>query len=270
MPQNAKDIKSSNKRILAVGSGGSGKTSAFLTLPGKKLLFIFDPSALESVQGQDVDYEIYLPANLDMTANPLKSALKKSTSNLSREELEPKGYVDFQDDFETMQKDGTFDQYDVIGLDSMTTFQDAAMDRLQWLDNRLGTWPRQDDWTAVMSVMRNAIRTITSIPNKTIYITAHSQFKQDETTSKMMNEINLVGGLKVKLPLLFSDIWQFSAETKGEETQFRIQTKPDRYSPYVRCSTQGLKLYEDVTIPKDGWENPEQHGLGKLLANHKE
>ncbi len=147
---------------------------------------------------------------------------------------------------------------------------DAAMDRLQWLDNRLGTWPRQDDWTSVMSVMRNAMRTITSIKNKTIYITAHSQYKQDETTSKMMNEINMVGSLKVKLPLLFSDIWQFNAETKGTDTQFRIQTKPDRYSPYVRCSTQGLDLYEDVTIPKDGWENPEQHGLGKLLKTHKE
>src|SRR3990167_6767223 len=75
-----------NHKILMLGDTGSGKTTQFLTLPGKKYMYIFDPNALLSLRGHDVDYDEYMPATVGMAAGSLakgkgdKSAATRSDS----------------------------------------------------------------------------------------------------------------------------------------------------------------------------------------------
>jgi hypothetical protein len=160
-----------------------------------------------------------------------------------------------------------FKDYDVIAFDSMTTFSDLVMDRILWLNGRFGKWPEQGDWTATMNTITNVLRTVTNIPNATIYVTAHTEFKQDEASGRMRNVLSLIGRLRNKLPLLFSEIWQFSADTDTDgKTHFFIQTAPDRTCPYLRSTIQGLELFEDVTIPRNKWNTPTGEGVGRILS----
>lgn len=258
---NAKDHKAQAKKILAVGNAGGGKTAAFCTLPGKKFIYIFDPSALETLQGQDVDYEIFLPDELNMSA----TALKAGVADRPARQKEPKAYREFEQDFEKKLESGFFNDYDVIGFDSMTTFSDALMDRILWLNKRLGKHPEMADWTATMNSIVNVLRTLTSIQGKVIYVTAHLDMAKDEVTGKIQNQLNLIGKLKSKLPLLFSDVWLFYADQDREKkTRFYIQTQQDRYNPFLRCSIRNCETVEDVTI--GDWGKPEEFGVGKLLA----
>ena len=59
---NAKDSHAKvAHKILILGKTGSGKTTQFLTLPGKKFIYLFDPNAILTLQdGSD----------LVITANP--------------------------------------------------------------------------------------------------------------------------------------------------------------------------------------------------------
>ena len=256
----AKEIPHGNEKILAVGPGGAGKTAGFLTLPGRKFIYLFDPSATATLRGHDVDYELFTPDILNLNAVTLKAGVADTKTRPQ----EPTTYVDWETDFEAKLREGFFDDYDVIGLDSMTTFSDIVMDRIMYLNGRFGKWPEQADWTATMNTIKNALRTLTSISGKTIYVTAHIEFKQEENSGRMMNVLSLIGRLRNSLPLLFSEIWQFFGDTddKGKQ-RYYIRTASDRHSPYIRSTLRGLLPVEDVTI--ENWEHPERYGLGALI-----
>ncbi len=63
---NAKDANVLNRNILAVGLGGSGKTAQIPTFEGKTFAYFFDAHALDTVQGFDIEYEQFLPDDLDI------------------------------------------------------------------------------------------------------------------------------------------------------------------------------------------------------------
>ena len=153
-----------------------------------------------------------------------------------------------------------FNSYDVIAVDSLTSLSKAVMDTVLWLNNRMGQQPAMDDWAAQLNTIENTVRKITSLP-KMVYITAHDYLIQDELTKKIVNELSLTGQLKVRIPMLFSDIFKFQCD--GEK--YQVLTRPDRYNIKVRRSIQELEPEVDVTIP-DIYEDATKHGLGSMLA----
>lgn len=261
---NAKDFKSGFEKILAVGETGGGKTAGFKTLPGKKYGFIFDPNALNTLKGTDMEYETFFPDLLDINAITLKAATRDTHIRAP----EPQAYLDFETVFSSKLLSGELGDYDAILFDSMTTFSDLVMDRILYLNGRFGKWPEQADWTATMNTIANVLRTLVNI-NATVYVTAHTEFKQDEQTGRMRNIMSLIGRLRNKIPLLFSEVWQFSADTDSSgNTAWFVQTAPDRNCPYLRSTIQGLELFEDITIPSDKWNNPTGEGVAKILSRN--
>ena len=259
---NAKDFQGGTEKFLVIGQTGSGKTTLFTTLPGKKFMYIFDPNALNSIQGQDIDYELFTPDVLDLKAK----SLKKNVEDRATERLEPTTYVSWEQDFEWRIKSGFFNDYDALGFDSLTTFSDIVMDRIQFLNGRFGRQPEQDDWAAQINTIKKVIRAATSLPLN-FFATAHKDLKQDQLTKKVEYQIVLPGQLRVKLPLLFSEIYNCDVvmNDKGK-SEYRIQTKPDRYHPVARC-TLGLDQFADVTVPRGSKDNS-QYGIGKILREH--
>src|SRR5258708_37765572 len=118
MPNNARDVTANEPRkFLLLGDTGSGKTTQFLTLPGKKYAHLFDPNALPSLKGYDVDYDEYLPTPVSAAATSLKKEIpgdKKGTTTSAV-------YQRFESEFDERLKSGFFDPYDWIGFDSATT-----------------------------------------------------------------------------------------------------------------------------------------------------
>jgi len=258
---NARDYKRRSEKFLLVGPTGSGKTSQFMTLPGKKFLYIFDPNALNTIKGQDIDYELFTPDILNMNIHSLSKGVKdrKGTPD------EPTTYPDWELDFEKKIRDGFFDKYAALGFDSFTTFADIVMDRVQYLNGRLGKQPEQADWAAQISTIANVIRTATSL-DLIFFATAHEELKQDEYTKKVVSQIVLPGKLRIKLPLLFSEIYHTEAEPPGADTEgkanYWIQTVTDRQKTLARCT---LNLPPRVNVTIEDRAHPEKYGLGKIL-----
>ncbi len=256
---NAQDAPPTVVTILNVGSTGSGKTNGFLTLPGKKFMYIFDPNALATLRGHDVEYELFIPEQLDLDAVTLASAKRDKISKPP----EPISYIEFEKHLEKSIENGFFDQFDAIGLDSITTFQEVVRDRILWLNGRFGEHPTIADNVATVNTAIRVFRTLLS-PNKTIYVTGHIDYKQEEVSQKMINVMYFLGGLRKRLPILFSEVWlSYGDSDKKGNMHYYVRTRQDRYNPYLRCSSRFIDTVEDVTVD---WNEPlEGQGIGGLL-----
>jgi len=255
--------------FLFVGSPGSGKSTLFHTIPGRGFAYIFDPNSLASLEGLDLEYEMFSPDMLDINVHPLGSkdrAGKVIKPDRVVKAAPPQAYVEWEADFEARLRDGFFKQFDWLGLDSFTTFSDAVMDRVTFLNGRFGKQPEQDDYGAQMMTIQNVARTITA--NTRMFVaTAHEEVKQDEKTKIIRADPWLTGKLKVRLPLLFSNIYR----CVSDRGQYFIQTTPDNMHKYMRSAIKGLPDEIEVTIPYDAQKkcliNPTSHGVGKLLRD---
>ena len=261
--QNAKDVVKDDlgkPKILLVGSTGGGKTSQFLTLPGKTFVYAFDPSTLSTLRGHDIDYQIFMPTRINLATQ----SLSKGKGDPVRPSDAADVYLNWELDFEEKAKEGFFDKYDNICFDSFTTFSDMVMDRILKINGRPGQFPQQDDWPAQMQTISNCVRTF-AFMNKVLVFTAHDEFKQDKVSSRMQNVIMLTGRLRVKMPLLFSEILHCDCASDATEIKYQVQTRPDRMNPTIRCTLRDLDMFQDVTI-KD-WKRPKDYGLGKILKD---
>ena len=69
---NAKDYTDlATPKFLVLGKTGAGKTAGFLTIPGKKFIYCFDPNSILTLRGHDVDFEEFLPDDLSMKVTSL-------------------------------------------------------------------------------------------------------------------------------------------------------------------------------------------------------
>lgn len=262
---NAKDAMGvATHKFFVLGDTGSGKTSQFLTLPGKKFAYLFDANAILSLRGHDVDYEEFLPDRLNLSVKSLSKAKGGDSTTSHMNEV----YLEWERDFDERISDGFFDEYDAICLDSATTLLDLIMDRILTINGRAGSWPNQDDYGPQMVTFTNIVRTLAAL-GKTIYMTGHLEMKQDQLTQRIFRTPILTGKLKGKIPLLFSDVMIAEAENDGRgNIGYKLQTVPDRMTTCVRTSFKPpLEPFEDVTLDFD--KPLEEQGIGYLLSLEK-
>ena len=183
--QSAKDYKDVGNSLLVIGYSGSGKTQGLTTIKGRKFAYVFDPNALQTLKGFDVDYVEFLPERIDLDAVTLKKEQRDTYSKA----LEPRTYVEFEADIEDRIEEGFFENYDAIAFDSMTTMQDIVMDRIMYLNKRFGKWPEIADYTATVNTVIKILRTATALRKKNgkpllLYLTGHIDFTKDDATGR--------------------------------------------------------------------------------------
>lgn len=260
---NAKDaVQTSARKFLLLGDTGGGKTTQILTFPGKKFCYLFDPNAILSLQGHDLEYEEFLPDRLNLSVKSLtKDKGDKTTS------FQNSLYVEWEKDFNDRIKGGFFNNIDLIAFDSATTLLDLIMDRVLTVNGRAGSWPQQDDYGPQMLAFQNVCRQLTAL-GKTVVMTGHLETRQDELTKRIFRTPMMTGRLKTKVPLLFSDIYICEANNDGRgKVTHTIQVVPDRMTTTVRSSIKGLNPAEDVTI--DWKKDPVGQGIGGLTMRDK-
>lgn len=267
-------MEEAHDRVLAIGGIGAGKTTQIRSLPGRKFAYLFDSSALPSLQGDaNIDYLEFLPDvhEVDLSIK----TLKKDVSDKSiRSDIEPTLYIKWYEDFMSRCESGGFKKYDWLIFDSFTTFSDIVMDRVQHLNKRLGKQPEQADYAAEMNTMKHVFRTATGA-GCNLYTTAHIQHEKDtekiggesQTVGKAYGKLLMTGRNRIRIPLQFSTILAFECDSDAKQIKYIVQTSPSDKHPVVRHTIPGLKFQEDVTL--DFSKPLEQQGLGRLLSRNR-
>src|SRR5207302_271623 len=157
------------------------------------------------IRGHDIDYEIFLPTDLNLDVTSLANANKDRSKKIMGNKSEV--YTDWEKDFSTRD----LSKYNAVGLDSITTFLDLIMDYVLTVNGRPGQWPDQSDYGPQMVTFTNVMRVLNSL-GITLYCTGHLSYDQDDLTKKIYRMPMMTGRLKAKIPLLFSDILGTSHE----------------------------------------------------------
>lgn len=259
---NMRDANPKRQNFLIVGPTGSGKTSLFATIPGKKFLYGFDPNAERTLEGLDIEYENFLSDEIDMSIISMKADKRDTATRV----FNPDTYMRFKEDFERRVDEHFFDDIAAVSFDGLTGLEAIAMDRMQYINGRFGKVPEMTDNVATREVMSKVIRMVTNLPCIT-FLHCHIDYDKDETTGRMMNMLSVIGKLKKQLPMNCSEIWQaYSEPNDKDEPRFYVQTVSDRYSPWIRKSRRMSFLPAHIDVTIEDWNKPEAYGLGPILT----
>ena len=248
-------------QILLVGPTGSGKSAQIWTLPGKKLVFVFDPNTMTTLQGcPDCDVLEFLPDFLDIDAT-LKGFNKGAKDDKPKQHKEPLLYLRFVDTLNQIVEQEIYKSYQWLVFDSLTFVSKAVMDRQLYINNRFGGIEDIADYRVVGSKLADVFSSVNGLPIN-IFSTGHLSVFQDDKTNKIVTQIWLPGKARNILPLTHSNVWLACAGEKPG--MYEIQTVPEQKGlQEIRTSLKGLQAYEDVTI-KD-FKNATKFGIGALL-----
>lgn len=242
--------------FLLVGPPGSGKTTQLHTMPGKGFAYAFDPNFEAAILGKkDLDYEAISGDVLDIDVHPLSSKAQDKVKYAGGKS--PQAYIEFEKNWRKNLDSGTLDKYDYWWFDSASTFALMIMDRVQFMNGRLGKHPEQADWTAQMHTFHNVMREAL-YRKKIVIMTAHEKEKSADSLAQGW-QLALTGDLRIRIPLLFSNIYRCEAD----RDQYWITTVSDRHHRYIRNSIRGLPADLNATI--NNWDYPVQYGLGRIM-----
>jgi hypothetical protein len=260
------NAEASGYKILNVGQPGSGKTTQFSTLPGKKFIYLFDPNAKESLSG-DIEYQEFIPdiTDLDISAKSLRAPEKQKTVDKpTLKDTEPLTFINFEKDFAQRYNEGYFKGFDWVGFDGLTTLSEIMMGRIQYLAKRPGKNPEQADYTAEMNMMKSVIRVLSSLPN--IYCTAHVEMMKDDLRGGVYWQLVVTGKNRLRIPLRFNEVIGYYSElVAGKGVEYYIKTEPDRDHPVIRTTARLRKTSSPVTVTLNRSRPIVGQGLGGLI-----
>lgn len=270
MPHASQMSNPPRNNFLLYGDIGSGKTTAFRTIPGRKFLYMFDPAGLSSIKASDdIFFESFMPENISMSVSTLKGTKDMNSPTYQANDV----YVRWEKDFENRLSkkwfsdpsviiDGVPGGFDAVGFDSITTLNDLLMDQILQINNRAGKQPEISDYGVASNALARIIRNANG-QGCFVFFTGHENAAQDKLLKTVKIQLMVAGQLKQKLPILFSDIYHCHADIVGGAVKYMADTVPTDMYPTARCSMD-LQPTVDLTIPKNS-ADPTQHGLGKIL-----
>ena len=274
MPHASTMKEPARNNFLLYGDIGSGKTTAFRTIPGRKFLYMFDPAGLSSIKAtDDIHYESFMPENISMSVSTLKGIKDNQAPKYEVNDV----YSKWENDFESrLQKnwfadpsveiDGVKGGFDAIGFDSITTLNDLLMDRILEINQRSGKQPEISDYGVAANALARIIRNANG-QGCFVFFTGHENAAQDKLMKTVKIQLMVAGQLKQKLPILFSDIYHCRADVVAGKVKYFADTVPTDMYPTARCSMD-LEPTVELTIPPNATDVT-RFGLGKLLREKK-
>ena len=226
---------------ILFGPKGVGKTTSLRTAVKPVLLFSFDPQGPLVLQNEiDKGEVIVVPFEKE---NPDK----------------PEVFRNFEKEYQRLEKLGIFDAIGTIAIDSITTLSGAIMLQVLKDAGRLAKYPQQNDYPMMMSTLRKTVLKILGAPCHTIFI-GHVDQMKDDISGIIQHVPDMVGKLKVQIPLLFSEMYfvESDSDDKGNwQTRFYTRSTK-RVSASSRLAAAGtLDAIEPADfkklLKKAGW-----------------
>ena len=237
-------------KFVLAGDTGTGKTSQFRTMPGRKFAQLFDPAARSTLTDADGELEDWLPLPSELDIMPRTKAAT----------YKPALYTRWAKDFNEKSKKGFFNTIDSYMLDSLTLLDQSC------LREELSKNPTDERIAYRMAgeTIVQAMWALAALPCN-VLLTLHTKYATDNETSKKEHRLTISGGAKIYLPRLVSALW-FTQQVEGDNgVRYMVLTRPQSKWPHVRTprAFSHLPLYADLTI--DDWSKPEEYGIGKLI-----
>lgn len=227
-----KNSASANKRnFLIYGGTGSGKTHLTITCPKPILYDSFDPGGTNTIK-PEIDAGWIIADN----------RWEKDDPNA------PTAFEAWSREHQRRKREGFYSVFGTYVGDSLTTLSQIIMAYVLKKAGRAGGVPFQQDWLPQMTALENVVKDILSLPCNVVF-TAHPDSDKDEATGRMFVGPLVTGRLKIRLPLLFDEIYYLEAKETSNGVDHTLLTRPTGlFQARTRMGRQKFDLREKADI----------------------
>lgn len=231
--------KGKKYNLIIYGDKGSGKSTIFRT--ARKPVFIdsFDPGGT-----------IVLRDEIE------KGTIVVDTRWEDDDPKDPHVFKEWDVEFHRRKKEGFFDMFATYGIDSFTTFSIVAMNAVLKKRGRAGGVPstgagEENDYVLQMLYLENSLAGMFNLPCDLV-VTAHPDADKDDTTGKIFVGPLITGKAKIRIPLLFDEMYYAKSEATKDGVTYSVLTKlTGTFKVSSRLSNKGqLEMYEEPNIKK--------------------
>jgi len=221
--------------ILLYGDFGTGKTNIIPTCPGPVLTHSFDPGGLVTIKKELADEESGIFGDIRFE---------------KEDPMNPTVWDLWKKEYERMKRGDILNQLGTFVLDSGTTWASAAMNVILKKAGRTGGPPHQNDYLPAMSMMENKIKDILNHRCHFLFI-CHEDSTKDDTTGRMFIGPLLMGKLRMRIPLLFSEMYCAQAKQTAAGTEYSLLTRATGlYRARTRMGKGVFDQYEKQDISR--------------------
>ena len=195
--------------FLIYGDFGTGKTTLLTTCPKPVLIHSFDPGGMLSIRQELMDESCQITADI---------RFEDESPGM------PTAWDAWVKEYKRLKRAGVLDQLGTFAVDSGTTWSAAALNKVCYAAGRPGGPPFQQDYMPAMSQMENAIKDIMTCKCHFVF-TCHEDATKDENSGRMFIGPQLIGKLKQRIPLLFSEMYCAQAQQTSKGAEYRLLTR---------------------------------------------
>lgn len=205
------DPRSDSFNCLIYGRMGTGKTRIIKTCRKPVLVHSFDPGGCKTI---------------DDEARDPRSGIVVNPAFEVEDALNPTAYDLWVEEFKMLANSGVFDELGTYVIDSATSWSEALMNAHLKTGGRAGGIPQQRDYLITMSKIRDLLKMFTGLPCDCL-LTGHVDSDKDDAHGRMFATVQLTGKLKVKIPLLFDEVYCAMTEETSRGVEHFLLTQPD-------------------------------------------
>lgn len=201
------ELKEQGTNILIYGDFGTGKTTILETARGPVLLHSFDPGGTESIQ-EAINMGIVVP----------------DTRYENEDPAHPTVWDMWEKEVDRLIQGDVLNRVGTFAIDSGTTWAQTALNKILKKAGRAGGAPYQQDYLPAMTLMENVLRKIMAQKCDFIFI-CHEDVTEDKTLGKMFIGPQMVGKLRQRIPLLFSELYAAVTTQTSKGIEYKLLTQ---------------------------------------------
>jgi hypothetical protein len=239
-----------NFSALLVGPPGSGKTTASLTAPGKKLVLDMDnklhkmANVADKIKSGEV---VQWKPEGRLFSGKLASFVASATNSQAKfAQQRATGYMELAEVIDQLEKDCIFNQtrFDVVVLDSFTSVEEH-LKRLLMSANGVATIS-QPLWGTVLTNYENLLNSLLNLPCSVIVI-AHQKPNKDELTGVITYTPLISGQMKDKIGKDFEEVYYLEKTVRNNLAVYEMLTVGDSTKPCRTSRVLDAKIKPDFS-----------------------
>lgn len=223
--------------LIVYGDKGSGKTTLFSTVRKPAFIDCFDPGGHMVLRKEIEEGSIVVDTRWE----------KDDPSN-------PTAFDQWEKVFKERVAGGFFNHFATYGWDSLTTFSQIIMNSVLKKQGRTNGIPNtgkggDNDYIHQMLKLENSLALAFSLPCDLI-VTAHPDAEKDETVGKVFIQPLITGKAKIRIPLLFDEMYYAQAQETKDGVEYSLLTRLTRNFKASSRLARGAKIemYEKPDI----------------------
>lgn len=216
-----------NYNWLLIGGMGTGKSYMARTMPGPGIVWSFDPGGTKALDREVASGKIVVDTRYE----------EDDPDN-------PKAFELFASEVTRLWNCGAFKELAEMDgfcyLDSGTMLAESLMYRVLQKQGRAGQSPQLQDYNVHINTLNKLIKRLTSIPCHFV-MTGHIDTVTSDIDGKTTSSLMAYGKNKVKLPLLFDEVYVMSVGATPQGPVYKVRTETEaRFEARTRLGRGGI------------------------------